>query len=532
MPARDDIRALIEQHLAQGPQPQDQGGTRVGGLVPEPTPWQQLTRAGGTVPARLGGETAPAAPITPFGMIAAKPGREQDAPMGEFAGGQAGIADIFAQVLGQDPESAMGPVDTEEARTAARQAAAPITSLAEEAVPLQSPEAGRQAELAEMLTTEVALAPLGAGLGGKKPPGKVATGVPTRGRTRRMQRGELKSMKDRVRERVRQEMADPEGRPIGKDVEVPDRIVEQEVRTERLNQAMMSERSAAGLGSKPYEGYIVPGEKALPHGASYREGIGGVDLPEGGFESRPSRITTGAANRKAMSATERKRQVGHEVGHGNVHQLSNQGDATARWRANKHSTRDTVHNLAQSKKLKDFAGEMEGRPSGPKNLDDYITMRMHEANQVDSTMALRQLKELRDLLKQNRRFEQSDLSTVNTWKHGTDDTLKRRMKGQLEMLGRVEREMAEEHAGGGVAGDAGRQLKALDDASERQLYRPGKTGLGRLQHGADEGLADLLQQMSQTPETLTPSARKILIDAGFELPDMSVFEEMGLHLQE
>lgn len=532
MPARDDIRALIEQHLALGPQPQDQGGTRVGGLVPEPTPWQQLARAGGTVPARLGGETAPAAPITPFGMIAAKPGREQDAPMGEFSGGQAGIADLFAQVLGQDPESAMGPVDTEEARAAARQAAAPITSLAEEAVPLQSPEAGRQAELAEMLTTEAALAPLGMGLGGKKPPGKAPTGVPTRGRTRRMGRGELKSMKDRVRERVRQEMADPEGRPIGKDVEVPDRIVEQEVRAERMNQAMMSERSAAGLGSKPYKGYIVEGEEALPHGASYSEGIGLADLPEGGFESKPSRIVTGEANRKAMNVAERKRQVGHEVGHGNVHQLSNQGDATARWRTNKHAARDTVHSQTQSVKLKDFATEMEGRPSGPKNLDDYITMRMHEANQVDSELGMRHLKDLRDLLRNNRKSGTSDLATVNTWKHGTDSTLNQRMKGQLEQLGRVEREMAKEHAAGGVAGDAGRQLKALDDASERQLYRPGKTGLGRLQHGADEGLADLLQQMSQSPETLTPSARKILIEAGFELPDVSVFEEMGLHFQE
>ena len=254
-----------------------------------------------------------------------------------------------------------------------------------------------------------------------------------------------KAMKDRVREEIRQELADPTtGEPIAEGVKIPDKLIQERVRDARLRQAMLSERVEAGLGEKPYLAHVQ--EEPLPGGARYAEGIG---MEEGSTLSKPSEIRVSQANLREMSEAAQLEQIGHEVGHGAAHGLQRQAPATQAWR---QAEQDMIERLHTEKIRRKYGAE-------PADLDEL-----------------------------------------------------------LEYHGELERGMGEELAGEGgpAAQEAGQQLKGLQEADLRQIYRP-NVATGQMRHGPDEGIADLFQMMSENPEQLTPSVRQLLINAGFKL---------------
>lgn len=259
-----------------------------------------------------------------------------------------------------------------------------------------------------------------------------------------------KTMKDLVRKQIRQEMADPtSGKPIGDTVKVPDKLVQQRIREARLRQAMLSGRVEAGLSSRPFMATIQ--DEPLKGGAFFRKG---ADETE---------IGVSRANMQKMSEAAQREQIGHEVGHGAAHGLEDQAPATQAWR---EAEQDMIESIHAEKTLRKHGGKpTDIRPGG--GLDEYM--------------------DYHGRLEQDMKDEIEGAAALG-WKEG----------------------------GYTASQEAGTQLKALHEADLRQIYRP-HSAESQLRHGPDEGLADLFQMMSENPEKLTPGVRQLLIDAGFKL---------------
>ena len=255
-----------------------------------------------------------------------------------------------------------------------------------------------------------------------------------------------KAMRDRVRKEMRQEFADPTtGESIQEGVRIPDSLVEQRIREDRLKLAMLSERVEASIGEKPWRAAMFQGEEPFKGGASYVEGIG---MEEGSTLLKPSEITVGEANLRKMSKAAQSKQLKHEGGHGATFGLQRQAPATQAWRQGEQELIERIH---AEKMVRKHGGK-------PRNMDEL-----------------------------------------------------------MDYHGELERGMQEEITEGlGASQQAGRELKALNDADLLQPYRPTDV-TGQMRHGPDEGIADLFQMMIEHPEQLTPTVRQLLIDAGFKL---------------